>query len=260
MSAMTATNSHPASSPTPPQQLWVRNKQLVPQSLRAQNCCNSWIKGGEKMDEFSKPGKVDGHFGGRSAYYGWSWSWCKIRSYQNEWSQNFNRKFSQIPCLTPAFPFKKTSLRIASVHGSVKSLVGHLKQQVASNPICLLDFAGRHFAHRGFLTFPPRIIKMCGPAIPASELLVYRVYFHWFTYQYWSIHFQWIMKASRLPIPTMNRLFTFIYPLWTRVFGNPPNVSFHWFTLPETNSSPLKMDGWNTSLSYWEGNFSGANR
>ena len=29
-------------------------------------------------------------------------------------------------------------------------------------------------------------------------------------------------------------------------------------TLPETNSSPLKMDGWNTILSYWEGLFSGA--
>ena len=24
-----------------------------------------------------------------------------------------------------------------------------------------------------------------------------------------------------------------------------------WDTLPETNSSPLKMDTWNTSLSYW---------
>ncbi len=30
-------------------------------------------------------------------------------------------------------------------------------------------------------------------------------------------------------------------------------------TLPETNSSPLKMDGWNTILSYWDGQFSGAN-
>ena len=29
-------------------------------------------------------------------------------------------------------------------------------------------------------------------------------------------------------------------------------------TLPETNSLPLKMDGWNTSLSYWGGLFSGA--
>ena len=29
-------------------------------------------------------------------------------------------------------------------------------------------------------------------------------------------------------------------------------------TLPETNSSPLKMDGWNTSLSYWGCLFSGA--
>ena len=27
--------------------------------------------------------------------------------------------------------------------------------------------------------------------------------------------------------------------------------------LPETNSSPLKIDGWNTILSYWGGLFSG---
>ena len=33
----------------------------------------------------------------------------------------------------------------------------------------------------------------------------------------------------------------------------------HWEgTLPETNSSPLKMDGWNTILSYWGCLFSGA--
>ena len=29
-------------------------------------------------------------------------------------------------------------------------------------------------------------------------------------------------------------------------------------TLPETNSSHLKMDGWSTSLSFWDGLFSGA--
>ena len=29
------------------------------------------------------------------------------------------------------------------------------------------------------------------------------------------------------------------------------------FTLPETNSLHLKMDGWNTILSYWDGLFSG---
>ena len=29
-------------------------------------------------------------------------------------------------------------------------------------------------------------------------------------------------------------------------------------TLPETNSSHLKMDGWNTIVSYWDGLFSGA--
>ena len=31
------------------------------------------------------------------------------------------------------------------------------------------------------------------------------------------------------------------------------------FTLPETNSSPLKMDGWNTIVSYWDGLCLGAN-
>ena len=33
-----------------------------------------------------------------------------------------------------------------------------------------------------------------------------------------------------------------------------------WFgsILPETNSSPLKMDGWKTILSFWDGQFSGA--
>ena len=29
-------------------------------------------------------------------------------------------------------------------------------------------------------------------------------------------------------------------------------------TLPQTNSSHLKMDGWNTILSFWDGLFSGA--
>ena len=28
-----------------------------------------------------------------------------------------------------------------------------------------------------------------------------------------------------------------------------------WNTLPKTNSSPLKMDGWKTSLSYWNSSF-----
>ena len=31
-----------------------------------------------------------------------------------------------------------------------------------------------------------------------------------------------------------------------------------WDTLPETNSSHLKMDGWNTIASFWDGLFSGA--
>ena len=30
-------------------------------------------------------------------------------------------------------------------------------------------------------------------------------------------------------------------------------------TLPKPNSSHLKMDGWNTFISFWEGLFSGAN-
>ena len=30
------------------------------------------------------------------------------------------------------------------------------------------------------------------------------------------------------------------------------------FTLPETNSSHLKMDGWSTIVSFWDGLFSGA--
>ena len=29
-------------------------------------------------------------------------------------------------------------------------------------------------------------------------------------------------------------------------------------TLPETNSSPLKIDGWKTIVSFWDGPFSGA--
>ena len=42
-----------------------------------------------------------------------------------------------------------------------------------------------------------------------------------------------------------------------------PSLSFYRghqrVTLPETNGSLLKMDGWNTILSYWGGLFSGAN-
>ena len=34
--------------------------------------------------------------------------------------------------------------------------------------------------------------------------------------------------------------------------------SFDGGTLPETNSSPLKVDGWNTIVSFWETLFSGA--
>ena len=32
-----------------------------------------------------------------------------------------------------------------------------------------------------------------------------------------------------------------------------PENDFTVVTLPETNSSPLKMDGWKTSLSFWDG-------
>ena len=39
-------------------------------------------------------------------------------------------------------------------------------------------------------------------------------------------------------------------------FFQPPFPSKS--TLPETNSSHLKMDGWNTILSFWDGLFSGA--
>ena len=36
----------------------------------------------------------------------------------------------------------------------------------------------------------------------------------------------------------------------------PPTIET--LTLPETNSSPLKMDGWNTIVSFWDDLFSGA--
>jgi len=36
------------------------------------------------------------------------------------------------------------------------------------------------------------------------------------------------------------------------------DVSKNRGTLPETNSSHLKMDGWNTIVSFWDGLFSGA--
>ena len=35
-------------------------------------------------------------------------------------------------------------------------------------------------------------------------------------------------------------------------------MTFGYSTLPETNSSHLKMDGWNTIFSFWDGPFSGA--
>ena len=35
-------------------------------------------------------------------------------------------------------------------------------------------------------------------------------------------------------------------------------MTFGYSTLPETNSLHLKMDGWNTILSFWDGPFSGA--
>ena len=40
--------------------------------------------------------------------------------------------------------------------------------------------------------------------------------------------------------------------------GFSSHVSFRGGTLPETNSSPLKMDGWRTILSFLDGLFSGA--
>ena len=38
--------------------------------------------------------------------------------------------------------------------------------------------------------------------------------------------------------------------------GTPGNQEV--FTLPEQTFSPLKMDGWNTIVSFWDGLFSGA--
>ena len=35
-------------------------------------------------------------------------------------------------------------------------------------------------------------------------------------------------------------------------------MGYYYTTLPETNSSHLKMDGWNTIVSFWDGRFSGA--
>ena len=45
-----------------------------------------------------------------------------------------------------------------------------------------------------------------------------------------------------------------------RSLGSHPKISHRkWLTLPKTyNSSHLKMDGWNTIVSFWDGPFSGA--
>ena len=53
---------------------------------------------------------------------------------------------------------------------------------------------------------------------------------------------------SLLSTPDVNECWCSIFEFWSSQNG----------TLPETNSSPLKMDGWNTSLSYSGGLFSGA--
>ena len=42
------------------------------------------------------------------------------------------------------------------------------------------------------------------------------------------------------------------------LFDDSNHQFFGGFTLPETNSSHLKMDGWKTIVSFWEGLFSGA--
>ena len=68
----------------------------------------------------------------------------------------------------------------------------------------------------------------------------------------------WCPKPTQLPISHTRQ----------PKFDDETNVGYFWqgnlqeilqkFTLPETNSSPLKMDGWKTILSYWgPGLFSG---
>ena len=131
------------------------------------------------MDELFWPGKVDGNTLGEDLLIMAEAGESKIGS------------GTQIPCLTPAFPFEsdrkvairpfnsKTSRnRIARLCTDLLRDPGSFETTSRFKSNLFVGFAGRHFAHRGFLTFPPRIIKMCGPAIPASELLVYRVYFH----------------------------------------------------------------------------------
>ena len=48
-----------------------------------------------------------------------------------------------------------------------------------------------------------------------------------------------------------------IYPMENGPMTDPWECSI--FTLPDTNSSHLKMDGWNTIVSFWDGLSSGAN-
>ena len=46
---------------------------------------------------------------------------------------------------------------------------------------------------------------------------------------------------------------------WLRIPSGKRSHSDCWNTPTKFNSSPLKNGGWKTSLSYWEGNLSGAN-
>ena len=56
--------------------------------------------------------------------------------------------------------------------------------------------------------------------------------------------------ATRNPVNWDNH-----HPWWCRILSINSMVN----TLPETNESHLKMDGWNTIVTFWDGLFSGAN-
>ena len=80
----------------------------------------------------------------------------------------------------------------------------------------------------------------------------------------------WCPENSRHSIPPISvslGLFlqgrSLVLPRWRSIdVGHTPIITNTCFckgpTLPETNSSHLKMDGWNTILSYWGGLFPGA--
>ena len=88
---------------------------------------------------------------------------------------------------------------------------------------------------------------------PFSKLLIRAIRYSGF----FGVHFLWVLWVRFLGF--------FIWLIGYDIIGynkshwtsNPTNLIGP-FTLPETNTSPLKMDGWNTILSYWgPGLFSG---